>query len=164
VQVGAFRDEKLAQALGAKLRVDNFRVEEIRPAEGGGDGATSGAPATMGPGDKYDVFVSGASSADVNARLAGRGLAADPVAGGAVIRPSLPLRDAVALSKDLATEGLKVQVRRASASASARVASAGGDGLYRVRVGGFADRASAEEARKALASKGYAGFVARSGG
>ncbi len=167
VQVGAFRDEERAKALLAKLRADNFQAEELAP--GGGAAETAGPEAgAAAPGDKYDVFVSGASSADLSAKLSGKGLSTDPVAGGAVIRPSLPLRDAVALSKDLAVEGLKVQVRRAPGSVAAErpagPATGAGDGLFRVRVGSFPDRAAAEVARKALAAKGYTGFIARGGG
>jgi cell division protein FtsN len=166
VQVGAFRDELRANALVAKLRAENFSAEEVAP--GGGAPAATPGPAGAGAWDKYDVFVSGASSSDVNAKLAGKGLSAEAVAGGAVIKPSLPLRDAVALSKDLATEGMKVHVRRAPPSApekpAARAGGAGGDGLYRVRVGSFPDRAAAEDARNALAAKGYNGFIKRGGG
>src|SRR5437016_4669209 len=116
-------------------------------------------------GDKYDVFVSGTSSEDVNAKIAAKGLSADPVAGGAVIKPSLTLRDAVSLSKDLASEGLKVQVRRALAGAAAeRPAARGGGTIYRVRIGGFPDRTAADEARKALSARGYTGFIGRGGG
>jgi hypothetical protein len=118
------------------------------------------------------VFVAGASPSEIQEKLAGKGLAADPVAGGAVITPSLPLRDAVTLSKDLASEGLKVQVRRATGPPPSEPASDGGreavpgepgGDLYRVRVGGFPDRASAEAARQALAARGYTGFVTRGG-
>ena len=167
VQLGAFRDEEHAKALVAKLRADNFQAEEVAPSGGAAETAgpeTGAAP----PGDKYDVFVSGASSADLSAKLSGKGLSADSVAGGAVIKPSLPLRDAVGLSKDLAVEGLKVQVRRAPAGVAAErpagPATAAGDGLFRVRVGSFPDRGAAEIARKTLAAKGYSGFIARGGG
>jgi len=120
---------------------------------------------SISAGDKYDVFVSGTSSADVNTKIAAKGLSADPVAGGAVIKPSLTLRDAVSLSKDLASEGLKVQVRRALAGAAAERPAAGGGGtIYRVRVAGFADRTAADEARKALSARGYTGFIGRGGG
>ena len=87
---------------------------------------------------------------ELNKRLAGKGLAAEPASGGVVVKPSLPLRDAVALSKDLAVDGFKVQVRRAGAPATApAVVSAptapaeGGQTLHRVRVGAFTDRAAA---------------------
>ena len=167
VQVGAFRDEEHAKALVAKLRADNFQAEELAPSGGAAETARPEAGAAA-PGDKYDVFVSGASSADLSAKLSGKGLSADPAAGGAVIKPSLPLRDAVALSKDLVVEGLKVQVRRAPGSVAAErpagPATAAGDGLFRVRIGSFPDRAAAEVARKALAAKGYTAFIARGGG
>jgi len=167
VQVGAFRGEEHAKALVAKLQADNFRAEEV--AVSGGAAETAGSEVgESAPGDKYDVFVSVASPADVNVKLTGKGLSADPVAGGPDIKPSLQLRDAVALSKDLAVEGLKVQVRRAPAGVRARppagAGTASGNGLFRVRVGSFPDRSAAEAARKALAAKGYAGFISRGGG
>lgn len=170
VQVGAFHEEGRAKALVARLRAENFAAEEVAPAGEAAEPAAKeeAAPAPLTPGDTYDVFVSGASSEDVNAKLAGKGLSADSVAGGAVIKPSLSLRDAVSLSKDLATEGMKVQVRRASPAAPVEKpvapAAAPGGGLYRVRVGSFPDRAAAEAARKALTAKGYGGlFLVRGG-
>src|SRR5438093_1381600 len=87
-----------------------------------------------------------------------------PARRGGVVKPSLPLRDAIALSKDLAAEGLKVQVRRSGAPASATAApagSAGGEVLYRVRVGPYPDRAAATSAQKELEGKGYRPFIAR---
>jgi len=86
-----------------------------------------------------------------------------------VVKPSLPLRDAVALSKDLAVDGLKVQVRRAGASAPAPAPSAGGaamsggDSLYRIRVGPFDDRAAATSTLRELEQRGYTPFIARGG-
>jgi len=159
-----------------KLQAGNFGVEEVAPSGGATRGAASPRKDTSFPGspvDKYDVFVGGASPSEIQTKLASKGLAADPVAGGAVVTPSLALRDAVTLSKDLAAEGLKVQVRRATAAPAAestptsegdQEATTRGaeDGLYRVRVGGFPDRASAEAARQALAAKGYVGFVTQS--
>jgi cell division protein FtsN len=173
VQVGAFRDPAHARAMAAKLREGHFEVEEAAPT---GEAPRSVAPRPDpslpgSPVDRYDVFVGGAPPAEIQATLERKGLAADPVAGGAVITPSLPLRDAVTLSKDLAAEGLKVQVRRATVEAPASRDGAGGepavrgarDEFHRVRVGGFPDRASAEAARQALAARGYAGFVTKSG-
>jgi cell division septation protein DedD len=164
VQVGAFHAEAHARALAARLHGADFPAEVV--AGGGGASAARAEPATSAPaGDKYDVFVSGTSSEDVNTKIAAKGLSAEPVAGGAVIKPSLTLRDAVSLSKDLASEGLKVQVRRALAGAAAeRPAARGGGTIYRVRVGGFPDRAAADEARKALSARGYTGFIGRGGG
>src|SRR5213596_1146530 len=127
VQVGAFRDEGTAKKVAAKLREQNYKVEET--VRGGGERAAKPAAADkLAPAasaanpagaDQYDVFVSGLSAAELNERLAAKGLAAEPAGSGAVIKPSLPLRDAVALSKDLAVEGLKVQVRRAGGAAPA---------------------------------------------
>src|SRR5438552_111470 len=70
----------------------------------------------------------------------------------------------VALSKDLAAMGLKVQVRRSGAAASPAstpAANPGGDGLHRVRVGPYPDRAAATSALKELEAKGYKPFLAR---
>jgi len=182
VQVGAFRDESTAKKVVAKLREQNYKVEES--VRGGSASATKSAaadksaPAASAPSpagtDQYDVFVSGLSAAELSERLAAKGLAAEPAGNGAVIKPSLPLRDAVALSKDLAVEGFKVQVRRAAGAAAApppaprAVArrpepSASGETLYRVRVGGFPDRATAVSTLKELEAKGYKPFIARGG-
>jgi len=183
VQVGAFRDESTAKKVAAKLREQNYKVEES--ARGGGESAArsaaidKSAPAASAPNpvgaDLYDVFVSGLSAAELNTRLAAKGLAAEPSGSAAVIKPSLPLRDAVALSKDLAVDGFKVQVRRAAGAAAApqpapravarraeRPAS-GGETLYRVRVGAFPDRATAMSTLKELEAKGYKPFIARGG-
>jgi len=180
VQVGAFRDEGTAKKVAAKLREQNYKVEET--VSGGGERAAKPAAADkLAPAasaanpagaDQYDVFVSGLSAAELNERLAAKGLAAEPAGSGAVIKPSLPLRDAVALSKDLAVEGLKVQVRRAGGAAPApRVTQArprqpaanGGETFYRVRVGAFPDRATAMTTLKELETKGYKPFIARGG-
>jgi len=177
-KVGAFKDGEHARKLASKLRDDKFRVAES-PAGARGErsaGPAEPAPAPAG-GDKYDVFISSAEGvADLSARLSAKGLSIVTSPTGLVVTPSLPLREAVALSKDLATEGLKVQVRRAApaggAAAPAREAArppasppAGpGDGLHRVMVGPFADRAAALEALQALRGKGYRdSFIARGG-
>ena len=176
VQVGAFKEQEAARRVAAKLRDDKYPVDESVKRVGGGAAAPAPAPrpaprsaAPAGP-DRYDVLVSGGTAADINSKLAAKGLASEPAADGVRIRPSLPLRDAVALSKDLGTEGFKVQVRRAGGGASEpapaapapRVAS-GGDGgvLYRVRVGGYPDRAAANRVMRELQEKGYQPFVAR---
>jgi hypothetical protein len=178
VQVGAFKDAETARRLASKLRDENFKVEESVKAAAAPKSATPSAAAAAPPSapsgaDQYDVFVSGMSVEELNKRLAGRGLAAETSAGGVVIKPSLPLRDAVSLSKSLAVEGFKVQVKRASgpgptatppAAASAPATPAPGEGgpqLHRVRVGAFADRAAALAAAKELEAKGYKPFIAR---
>jgi cell division septation protein DedD len=170
VQVGAFKDPEHAKKLAARLREAKFRVEESRGAPGS-ERAAAPAPVPAGAGDKYDVFIAGGPVAELSAKLAAKGLATQTSGNGVVVTPSLPLGDAVALSKDLATEGLRVQVRRAGGSAPAaataapaREPSAGGDTIHRVRVGPFADRAAAVEALNALKDKGYKdGFIARGG-
>ncbi len=181
VQIGAFKDADTAKRVAAKLREENFKVEEsvkrvgglTPPASTPAVKATSPAPAPIASGtDQYDVFVTGMSVEELNRRLAGKGLAAEGAGGGGVVvKPSLPLRDAVALSKDLAVEGFKVQVRRAGAAASApAVVSApspapatgeGGQALHRVRVGAFTDRAAAMAAARELENKGFKPYIAR---
>ena len=176
VQVGAFKDADTAKRLAAKLREENFTVEESVKRTGGAPAAAPSAPkpaATARPdigSDQYDVIVTGQTPEELNKRLAAKGLAAEPSGNGMVVKPSLPLRDAIALSKDLAVEGFKVQVRRtggpmASASPatppSAPAAGESGSELHRVRVGGFADRAAAVAALKQLEAKGYKPYIGR---
>jgi hypothetical protein len=182
VQVGAFRDPEHAKKVAAKLRADNYKVEEsvrgdapAKAAASSDKSAPAASAAAPAGADQYDVFVSGLSAAELNKRLSAKGLAAEASGGGAVIKPSLPLRDAVALSKDLAVEGFKVQVRRAGGvapepaprTASDRAvepsAAAGGQTLYRVRVGAFPDRATAMVTLKELEDKGFKPFIARGG-
>lgn len=161
VQVGAFRDAAAARRLAARLREQNYPVQESVKR-----GAATVAAATTGDtsSDRYDVFVSGLAPAEIQSRLATRGLAADPVAGGAVVKPGLPLREAVALSRELAAEGLKVQVRRQGSAETGPAAPAGAaDSLYRVRVGAFADRAAALAVARELETRGYKPFLTRDG-
>jgi cell division septation protein DedD len=176
VQIGAFKDAEAAKRVATKLREENFKVEES--VKRAGDPATATArssvrtPAPVGT-DQYDVFVTGLSVEELNRRLAGKGLAAETAASGGggdvVVKPSLPLRDAVALSKDLAVEGFKVQVRRSGAAASAPAvvsaplpaATQHGQALHRVRVGVFTDRAAAVAAARELESKGFRPYIAR---
>jgi len=123
--------------------------------------------------DQYDVFVSNTSTTDLSPRLAAKGLTAEPSGAGVVVKPSLPLRDAVALSKDLATDGLKVQVRRAGSPTGETTIPAGakrpnpavssGELFHRVRVGSFPDHATAVTTLRELEAKGYKPFIARGG-
>jgi cell division protein FtsN len=168
VQVGAFKSQDSAKRLATRLRELKYNVEET--ASSGGAKTSAKAPAPSGSpsaGDKYDVYVMGGTAGDINAKLGPKGLTSEPSAGGVVVKPSLPLRDAVALSKDLAVDGLKVQVRRSSAGAPSAPApaavAAGGDGLYRVRVGPFDDRAAATSTMHELQQRGYTPFIARAG-
>jgi hypothetical protein len=172
VQVGAFKDGETAKRVAAKLREENFQVEEslTRPRAGtvAGTSAAKATAAKPGPDQTYDVFVSGQTTEELNKRLAAKGLSAESAGSGLVVKPSLPLRDAVALSKDLAVEGFKVQVRRTgaaslstSASTPAAPAAAAGSELHRVRVGSFADRSAALAAARQLEAKGYKPYIAR---
>jgi cell division septation protein DedD len=178
VQVGAFRDRRTAAMLARKLRAERFTVHEstaIRsasgPSESGRSEVSAWGPVSAGePAERYEIFVSGLSPADLGTRIAARGMSVRPAADGAVIRPGLPLPDAVAISKELASQGLAVQVRRARPGAPAGQAATApergpGEGtLHRVRVGSFPDRVAAEEARRELAARGYVGFLTREGG
>jgi len=172
VQVGAFKDPETAKRVATKLREENFKVEESLKRVGG-SAPSAAAPAAKAPAmtsssDLYDVFVTGMSVEDLNRRLAGKGLSAETSGGGVVVKPSLPLRDAVALSKDLAVEGFKVQVRRAGGSTAAAPTTTapstpteGGQALHRVRVGSFSDKAAALAAARELEAKGYKPYIAR---
>ena len=167
VQVGAFKDAQTAQRVAEKLRAATFQVQESTVTRTAPAARRSRPAATSGSAaEQYDVFVTGLPGPELTGKLTTKGLASESSGSGVVVRPSLPLRDAVALSKDLASEGLKVQVRRAGGDAgvspSAAPASAGGDEtLHRVRVGSFADRAAATAAMRELESKGFKGFLAR---
>jgi hypothetical protein len=175
VQVGAFRDAATAKRVAARLRERKFSVVEsdtsVPAAATTAPRSAAPAPAPAGEGtDRYDVHVTNGAPADLAAKLTAKGLATQPAGAGVVVTPSLPLRDAVALSKDLATEGMKVQVRRAggrtAAAAPAPPAAASETGertLHRVRVGPYADRAAALAAAKDLEAAGYKGFIARGG-
>jgi len=174
VQVGAFKNPDTARKLATRLREQKYNVEETsasgaKPARGASASAPPAATAPS-PSDRYDVYVSGGAPAEINAKLSARGLSAEPSGGGVVVKPSLPLRDAVALSKDLAVEGLKVQVRRAAGGPAPAPAAASStsittdDGmLYRVRVGPFDDKTTATSTLRELQQKGYSPFIARGG-
>ena len=172
VQVGAFKSQESAKRLATRLRELKYNVEESSMSgaqSGRSDAASPRAGAAPAGSDRYDVYVTGGAPGDITAKLTAKGLTAEPSSGGVVVKPSLPLRDAVALSKDLAVDGLKVQVRRAGASAPAPAPSAGGaamsggDSLYRIRVGPFDDRAAATSTLRELEQRGYTPFIARGG-
>jgi len=170
VQVGAFKSQETAKRLATRLRELKYNVEESSMSgaqPGRTDAASPRSDAAPAGSDRYDVYVTGGAPGDITAKLAAKGLSAEPSSGGVVVKPSLPLRDAVALSKDLAVDGLKVQVRRAGASAPAPsaggAAMSGGDSLYRIRVGPFDDRAAATSTLRELEQRGYTPFIARGG-
>jgi hypothetical protein len=163
VQVGAFRDQKRAAEVAQRLRAAGFTVEESVLQRGAsGAGATTLPPPVAE--ERFDVFVSGATVADVTAKLEGKTVSASAVAGGVVVTPSLPRSEAEALSRELEKSGWRISVRRASDWTETRKPEAGPareETLHRVRVGSFPDRAAAEAARRALKAQGYASFVAR---
>ena len=172
IQVGAFRDPETARRVVEKLREQQFPVADPEKMVAGVPTTSPVAPTptltptpAAGP-DRYDVFVSGIAAGDLNTRIEPRSLTADPVAGGAVVKPSLPLADAVALAKELSGDGLRVQVRRASGSAHATTTTATAattepQTLYRVRVGSYPDRTAALAALHDLEAKGFKPFLAR---
>lgn len=138
VQVGAFREAENATGLAAQLTDQKYPVQRAtvrRPAGGGSE-----------------VFVANVSAQDLLERLKGKGYQAKAVKGGAVVRPPLPLRDAVHLSKELTDAGLGVKIRRVSQES---------DTFHLVRVGGFTGRQQAAAAREELAAKGFGGFVVK---
>ena len=167
IQVGAFKSQDSARRLATRLRELKYNVEETAATGSAKTAASAPAPSASSAGDKYDVYVMGGTAGDINAKLGPKGLTSEPSAGGVVVKPSLPLRDAVALSKDLAVDGLKVQVRRSSGGAASPSAAASAapssDGLYRVRVGPFDDRATATSTLRELQQRGYTPFIARAG-
>lgn len=139
VQVGAFSDGANAARLAGQLMDQKYPVQRAtvtRPAAGSGN----------------EVIVAGATPLEVLDRVKAKGYRAEAVEGGAVVRPPLPLRDAVELSRELAEAGMEVKIRRAG----------GGKGTFHVvRVGGFSDRRTADAARKELKEKGVLGFVVK---
>src|SRR5512145_1647170 len=165
VQVGAFKSQNSAKKLATRLRELKYNVEESSTSAGKSERRPApGSSATATGSDKYDVYVTGGTPADINAKLGPKGLTSEPSAGGVIVKPSLPLRDAVALSKDLAVDGLKVQVRRASSGTpvsapSTSSSAASGDAVYRVRVGPFDDRGSATSTLRELEQRGYTPFL-----
>jgi len=168
VQVGAFKSQETAKRLATRLRELKYNVEESSMSgaqSGRSDAASPRSGAAPAGSDRYDVYVTGVAPDDITGKLTAKGLTAEPSSGGVIVKPSLPLRDAVALSKDLAVDGLKVQVRRAGASAPSAggAATSGGDSLYRIRVGPFDDRAAAASTLRELEQRGYTPFIARGG-
>jgi hypothetical protein len=165
VQVGAFRDAQTAGRVAQRLREQGYPVQETvngrqateRPERSAGGGSGEGRA-------RYEVVVTGAPGNDVAATLAAKGLTSRAASEGAAVTPSLSLAEAVALSKDLSGDGLAVRVRRAETAGPVSPAAGGGaegEGLHRVRVGGYADRAAAGAALKDLESRGYKPILVR---
>ncbi|MBI3626046.1 MAG: SPOR domain-containing protein [Candidatus Rokubacteria bacterium] len=140
VQVGAFSHAKNAAGLAAKLTAEKYSVQRATVKRGGG-----------GEGGN-EIFAAGVRQQDLYDKVKSKGLRADAVKGGSVVRPLLPLRDAVALSKELADAGMDVKIRRVGPEKGT---------FYLVRIGGFADRKEADAAKAELEGKGIPGFIVK---
>jgi cell division septation protein DedD len=149
IQLGAFKDQKNADALAKTLRDAGFPIQ-VTPIRSGGGGESKGAAL------QHELFVTETSVDKVNAALKGRGTA-QPVSGGVAVKPAFSLQDAMTVSKRLTDEGLKVVIRPASGVVTP---SQGQGTLHAVRAGGYSDRTSALAARDELAAKGHPGFLA----
>lgn len=145
VQVGLFANGDNAARLAKELRDERFTVEIAHTTKGG-------ASATP-PANQHEVVVNGATVEAVTAALKGSGTA-EASGDVVVVRPALELKDAVALSRRLAGDGLEVRIRRVAAAPAS-----GGTTVYIVRVGGYPTREAAAAGRRELAAKGVGGFV-----
>jgi cell division septation protein DedD len=140
IQVGAFQEEQNAQRLASTLKAHRLPVEVAT--------VSRGAQVTS----RHEVVVTGASAETVNAALRGGGTAQQ--SGDVVtVQPTLELREAVALSRRLAGEGLAVRIRRAPGGATVT--------YHLVRVGGYPSRAAAKAGLKEVEARGLTGFVAQ---
>jgi cell division septation protein DedD len=159
VQVGAFVEERNAEALSRQLKGENFPVTVSRVARGGG-GAPAAAPAKPAEGGQNQLFITGSTPDAVNAALKGKGTA-QPVKGGVVVNPPYDLETAMSLSSSLKKEGFKVVIRRAKAAPAAAPSGGAGGGaaFHVVRVGSYPDRAKAQQVRGELEAKGHPGFL-----
>jgi len=161
IQVGAFVQEKNAETLAKTLRAEQFPVEIARLSRGGGSASAPAPAKSVEPGGQNQLVITGSTPDAVNAALKGKGTA-QVVKGGIVVNPSYDLETAMSLSSALKKEGFKVVIRRAksgAAPAPAAPATGGGPTYHVVRVGGFADRAKALQARADLEAKGHTGFL-----
>ena len=152
VQVGAFLEARNAETLAKQLRGENFPVQVSAVTRGGG-----GTPApAQSTGGQNQLFITGSTPDAVNAALKGKGTA-QAVKGGVAVNPPFDLETAMSLSSSLKKDGFKVVIRRATASPAK---SGGGGATYHlVRVGGYVDRAKAQQARGELEGKGHPGFL-----
>lgn len=150
VQVGAFQDDKNAERLAVTLREGPLTVEVVRVTRSAGGGEAAAQ-------SQHQVLVSGSNVETVTTALRGTGKSAQAGAGGVVVRPVLSMREAVDLSQKLKADGLTASIRRVGAGSG----EAGGTVFHVVRVGGYATRPAAVEAKRALEGRGVPGFVTR---
>jgi cell division septation protein DedD len=119
-------------------------------------GAAASAPAKPA-GGQNQLFITGSTPDAVNAALKGKGTA-QAVKGGVVVNPPFDLETAMSLSSSLKKDGFKVVIRRARAAAPK---AGSGPAYHVVRVGGYPDRAKAQQARGELEAKGHPGFLSQ---
>jgi cell division septation protein DedD len=143
IQVGAFQDQAKATQLAAQLTAQKYPVRQVERASP--DRPVVGT---------HEVFVIGATRSEVAAKLPGTDYRAEAAGAEVVIRPALALKDAVALSRELARQGLTVKIRRSGATAT----------FHAVRVGGYPDRQRAQAVQKDLQDKGFSGFIVKGEG
>ena len=105
IQLGAFKEQKNADALAKTLRDAGFPIQ-VTPIPRAGGGESKGAA------QQHELFVTETSVEKVNAALKGRGTA-QPVSGGVAVKPAFSLQEAMTVSKRLTDEGLKVVIRPA---------------------------------------------------
>jgi cell division septation protein DedD len=162
VQVGAFVEERNAEALSKQLKGENFPVTISRVSRAGGRGAPATAPAPAKPaaGGQNQLFITGSTPDAVNAALKGKGTA-QSVKGGVVVNPPYDLETAMSLSSSLKKEGFKVVIRRAKAEPAPAAPSGAGTVFHVVRVGGYPNRAKAQQVRGELEAKGHPGFLSQ---
>ena len=156
VQVGAFLEEKNAEALAKQIRSEAFPVQISQVTRGGGPAPA--APAKPPSGAQNQLFITGSTPDAVNAALKGKGTA-QAVKGGVVVNPPFDLETAMSLSSSLKKDGFKVVIRRAAKGAPPK--AGGGPTYHVVRVGGYADRAKAQQIRTELEAKGHPGFLSQ---
>jgi cell division septation protein DedD len=151
--VGAFLEEKNAEALAKQLRGENFPVQVSAVTRGG---APVPAPAKTS-GGQNQLFITGSTPDAVNAALKGKGTA-QAVKGGVQVNPPFDLETAMSLSSSLKKDGFKVVIRRAKGAAP-KAAAGSGPTYHVVRVGGYPDRTKAQQARGELEAKRHPGFL-----
>jgi cell division septation protein DedD len=152
--VGAFLEVKNAEALAKQLRGESFPVQVSAVTRGG---APVPAPAKAS-GGQNQLFITGSTPDAVNAALKGKGTA-QAVKGGVQVNPPFDLETAMSLSSSLKKDGFKVVIRRAKGAAAPKTAAGGGPTYHVVRIGGYPDRAKAQQARGELEAKGHPGFL-----
>lgn len=151
VQVGAFVESRNAEALAKRLRAESFPVHVSTVTRAGA--AVQSAEKTSG--GQNQLFITDSSTDAVDAALKGKGTA-QVVQGGVQVNPPYDLETAMTLSSSLKKEGFKVVIRRLKGG-TPTTAAGGGTTFHIVRVGAYADRSKAQQARGELESKGHQG-------